>query len=183
MDTNFVLTLTGPDRIGIVDEVTGLLFQRGGNVENSRMARLGGEFAVLMLVSMPSDQFAHLDEGLERMIAQGYRVTTTLAGRAKGGARDGWLPEQIVVNGADHEGIIHEVAHFLSGHGITIESVDSESVPAPTSGSPLFSMTARVLVPPRLAETDWRAGLEEIGSRMNLDIRVSRLRGTDKTPS
>jgi glycine cleavage system transcriptional repressor len=31
MRTDFVLTLTGPDRIGIVDEVTGLLLRRGGN--------------------------------------------------------------------------------------------------------------------------------------------------------
>ena len=53
MKRNFVLTLTGPDRIGIVDRVTGLLLDRGGNVETSRMARLGGEFAVLMLVSLP----------------------------------------------------------------------------------------------------------------------------------
>ena len=48
---NLVLTLTGPDRIGIVESVTGLLVARGGNVEMSRMARLGGEFAILMLVS------------------------------------------------------------------------------------------------------------------------------------
>ncbi len=65
MQTNFILTLTGPDRIGIVDKVTGLLLERGGNVETSRMARLGGEFAVLMLVSMPSERFADLEKGLE----------------------------------------------------------------------------------------------------------------------
>jgi len=53
MKRNLVLTLTGPDRIGIVEKVTGLLLERGGNVETSRMARLGGEFAVLMLVSLP----------------------------------------------------------------------------------------------------------------------------------
>jgi hypothetical protein len=32
-------------------------------------------------------------------------------------------------------------------------------------------------VPPRLAGTDWAAGLEEIGGRLNLDIRVSALQG------
>ena len=61
MKRNLVLTLTGPDRIGIVDRVTGLLLDRGGNVETSRMARLGGEFAVLMLVSLPSEHCAGLD--------------------------------------------------------------------------------------------------------------------------
>ena len=171
----FVLTLTGPDRIGIVDRVTGLLLDRGGNVETSRMARLGGEFAILMFVCMPAEGFAGLDEGLGRMTAQGYKVTTTRAERSYAEAHPGWLPYRIEVHGADHEGIIHEVAHYLSGHGISIESVESESSPAPTSGVPLFAMTARVVVPPDLAGRDWQAGLEEIGSRMNLEIRVSAL--------
>src|SRR3954463_16826051 len=82
MQRNFILTLTGPDRIGIVDEVTGLLLDRGGNVETSRMARLGGEFAILMLVSLPAEGFAGLDEGLGRLTAQGYKVTTTRAERS-----------------------------------------------------------------------------------------------------
>jgi glycine cleavage system transcriptional repressor len=177
MPQNFVLTLTGPDRIGIVDEVTGLLFKRGGNVETSRMARLGGEFAVLMLVSMPGEQFSSLDKALAALTSQGYKVTTTLAEQTYADARLGWLPYQIEVNGADHEGIIHEVAHYLSEQGISIESVESESTPAPTSGTPLFAMTAQVVVPPRLAGKDWEAGLEEIGNRMNLDIKVSALQG------
>jgi glycine cleavage system transcriptional repressor len=173
MQRNFVLTLTGPDRIGIVDEVTGLLLDRGGNVETSRMARLGGEFAILMLVSLPAEQYAGLDEGLERLTARGYKVTTTLAEQTYAEAHPGWRPYRIEVHGADHEGIIHEVAHYLSGHGISIESMDSESTPAPTSGVPLFAMTAQVVVPPSLSGQGWEAGLEEIGGRLNLEIRVS----------
>jgi glycine cleavage system transcriptional repressor len=173
MSLKFVLTLTGPDRIGIVDEVTGLLLERGGNVETSRMARLGGEFAVLMLVSMPAGRFSGLEEGLEPLTAQGYKLTTTTADRTYAEAHPGWLPYRIEVQGADHEGIIHEVAHYLSERGISIESADSESTPAPTSGVPLFAMTARVVVPPGLSGTGWEAGLEEIGGRLNLDVRVS----------
>jgi glycine cleavage system transcriptional repressor len=177
MPRNFVLTLTGPDRIGIVDEVTGLLLERGGNVETSRMARLGGEFAVLMLVSMPAERFAGLDDDLGRLTAQGYKVTTTQAQRTYAESHPGWLPYRIEVHGADHEGIIHEVAHYLSGLGISIESVESESSPAPTSGTPLFAMKAEVVVPPALSGTGWEAGLEEVGGRMNLDVRVTALQG------
>jgi glycine cleavage system transcriptional repressor len=174
MQTNFVLTLTGPDRIGIVDEVTGLLLKRGGNVETSRMTRLGGEFAVLMLVSMPAEQYSGLDKSLEALSNQGYKLTTTPSARTYSQAHTGWVPYQIEVHGADHEGIIHEVAHYLSARGISIESVDSESTPAPTSGIPLFAMTAQVVVPPSLAGTGWEAGLDEIGARLNMDVTVSR---------
>jgi glycine cleavage system transcriptional repressor len=173
MRNTFVLTLTGPDRIGVIDEVTGLLLARGGNVETSRMARLGGEFAILMLVSMPSDALSRLDNDLESLSARGYKVTTTLADRTYAEAYPGWLPYRIDVQGADHEGIIHEIAHYLSQQGINIEAVDSESTPAPTSGVPLFSMTARVIVPPILSGTGWEAGLVAVGDRLNLDITLS----------
>src|SRR3954468_14991001 len=100
MQKNFVLTLTGPDRIGIVDEVTGLLLDRGGNVETSRMARLGGEFAILMLVSMPESRFAGLSEGLEGLTARGYKVTTTPTERTHAPSHPGWRPYRIEVHGA-----------------------------------------------------------------------------------
>jgi glycine cleavage system transcriptional repressor len=159
MPKNFVLTVTGPDRIGIVERVTGRLFAQGGNVETSRMARLGGEFAILMLVSIPEDRIAALDVDLEALAAMGYKVTTTSTDRTHAGTRPDWRPYRIEVEGADDE-------------GINIESVDSETTPAPVSGSPLFSMIAQIVAPPTLAGTNWEAGLEEIADRMNLEIRV-----------
>jgi glycine cleavage system transcriptional repressor len=172
---NFVLTLTGPDRIGIVERLTGLLLARGGNVETSRMARLGGEFAVLMLASLPVDRLDGLLGDLEGLAAQGYKVTTTPAAQSYAEAHPGWLPHRIEVRGADHEGIIHEVAHLLSAHGINIESVDSETTPAPITGVPLFAMTAHVVVPPTLPGDRWEDGLAELGGRLNLEIKVAPL--------
>ena len=172
MHRDFVLTLTGPDRIGIVDRVTRLLFDRGGNVETSRMARLRGEFAILMLVSMPAEQFADIDKDLESLISQGYKVTITPAEPITADAHPGWLPHRIEVHGADNEGIIHEVAHYLSKQNINIESMDSETSPAPITGVPLFTMNAYVVVPPELAGQAWEDGLEAIGNQLNLEIKV-----------
>jgi glycine cleavage system transcriptional repressor len=173
MQKNFVLTVTGPDRIGIVERVTGMLFARGGNVETSRMARLGGEFAMLLLVALPEGRTAGLDGDLAALAADGYKVTTTPTDRSDSDIHPEWLPYQIEVEGADHEGIIHEVAAYLSGRGINIESVDSETTAAPISGSPLFAMKAQVVAPPTLAGQGWEAGLQKIADRLNLEIRVT----------
>jgi glycine cleavage system transcriptional repressor len=173
MTTNFVLTLTGSDRIGIVDELTGLLLERGGNVETSRMARLAGEFAILMLVSLPEDQLSRLDANLSELSSRGYKITTTVAKRSYTESTSSWLPYRIEVQGADHEGIIHEVAHYLSGLGISIETMESETSAGPTSGVPLFGMNAQIVVPPALSVERWQLELELIGRRMNVDIRVS----------
>lgn len=42
---DLVLTLIGPDRPGLVEAVADTIAARGGNWVESRMARLGGQFA------------------------------------------------------------------------------------------------------------------------------------------
>ena len=173
MRTTFVFTLTGPDRVGIVEEVTETLLGLGANVETSRMAHLGGAFAMLMLVTMPAEQFASLDEALGHLVEQGYKVTASETGPLAEGATPGWVPYRIQVSGADHEGIIHNIARGLSRQGINIESMDTGTSRAPVSGTQLFSMNALVMVPAELASTDWIAALKEAGDRSNVDVLVT----------
>jgi len=177
MNTNIVLTLTGTDRTGIVEYLTKLLLDLGGNVETSRMARLGGEFAVLMLVSMPENQIANLDKGIESLTSQGFKVTTSQTGQTYAEAYAGWLPYQIEVRGADHEGIIHEIAYILSQYGINIESMDTGTTRAPVSGTPLFFMTALVVAPPDIPCKDLQARLDDVGQHLHVDIKVSAVTG------
>ncbi len=172
MPRNLVLTVTGPDRVGMVEEVAGLVAARGGNVEVSRMARLGGEFAILMLVAVPDDRLDGLETDLARLSDRGYTVSTTQA-RAGASAHPDARRYRIAVQGADHEGIIQEVARYLSHLGINIESADSDTIPAPISGVPLFTMTAEVAVPPAPeGPVDWETGLRELAAHQNLEVDV-----------
>lgn len=173
MRTTIVFTLTGPDRVGIVEEVTDLFLALDGNVETSRMARLGGEFAILMLVTLPAEQVGRLDETLQHLTEHGYRVTASETKPAPVEAAQGWISYRIQVSGADHEGIIHNIAAGLSRQGINIESMDTGTSRAPITGTQLFSMTALVAVPSNLAQTDWIAALKEAGDRSNVDVLVT----------
>jgi glycine cleavage system transcriptional repressor len=173
MRNNLVFTLTGPDRVGIVEEVTEVLLKFDGNVETSRMVRLGGEFAMLMLVSMPADQIANLEKGIESLSAEGYKITLGPTEEAEAEPQRAWLVYHIELQGADHEGILHEVARYLAQRGINIEEMETALVAAPMSGVPLFTMTAQVAVPPELVEQDWVAELEGVGHHLNVDLKVS----------
>lgn len=173
MRENIVFSLTGKDRIGIVDEVTRLMLDLGGNVETSRMARLGGEFAILMLVSLPAEKLAQLEKAATALAGQGYKITTSPTEQTYAEAHPGWRPFQIEVLGADHEGIVHNVAHYLSERGINIESMDTGTTSAPVTGTALFFMTAQVAVPPELAGQSWEAQLQDVARSLNVEIRVS----------
>lgn len=173
MRINIVLTLTGTDRVGIVDDVTELLLGLDGNIETSRMARLGGEFAILMLVSLPAEQLVKLEEVARTLTDQGFKVTTTQTEQTSTEPYSGWLSYRINISGADHEGILHQVAHHLSQRGISIEELESGTTRAPISGTPLFRLTVLVAVPPTLTTQEWIATLKAVGQRLNVDIEVS----------
>ncbi|OQY32602.1 MAG: hypothetical protein B6241_10550 [Spirochaetaceae bacterium 4572_59] len=46
-----VITAVGSDRIGIVDDITSFIEKKNAHILESRMAVLGGDSAVIMLVS------------------------------------------------------------------------------------------------------------------------------------
>ena len=47
-----MVTASGSDRPGIVSRVSKRVLECGGNLEESRMARLAGEFSILLLVTV-----------------------------------------------------------------------------------------------------------------------------------
>jgi glycine cleavage system transcriptional repressor len=176
MQTNIVLTFTGHDRIGIVETVTEILVKHSGNVESSRMARLGGEFAMLVLVNLPGRELDDLEEDFQALRSEGYQIDVLRTEDKHAEKYRGWLPYEIEVLGADHEGIIHEIARHLSQQGINIETLDTGTISAPMSGTPLFTMKAIVLVPPQLAFNKWSDALAEIGDRLNVSITVAMVK-------
>lgn len=173
MSTEMVITFTGPDRVGIVEEVTAVLLELGGNVGTSRMARLGGEFAVLALVSLPETGTGAVESAFAQLASQGYRISASPASVSEGFQARSGTTHRVEVVGADHEGIVHEIAHGLSELGINIESMETSVTEAPVSGAPLFTMNAVVFVPSSLQESVWIASLGEAADHANVDIVVS----------
>ena len=55
-----VITASGEDKIGIVDRLSGKIAESGCNIEESRMAVLGDQFALIMLLSGPWNALSKL---------------------------------------------------------------------------------------------------------------------------
>src|SRR3954463_12559594 len=60
-----VITAIGPDRPGLVEEVSEFVFARGGSIEDSRMANLKGQFPIMMLVSGAPEGLARLEADVD----------------------------------------------------------------------------------------------------------------------
>jgi glycine cleavage system transcriptional repressor len=167
-----VLTATGRDRPGILEEVTRVIVRHHGNVEHGRFQHLGGDFAMLMFVSAPEREIDSLRGELDELHFVKFDVHTRVAEVAEPEEESSAVTCAITVMGADHMGIIYQVTRYLSEQGINIETMSTEVVAAPMSGTPLFTMSAVVRVPPRLSVDDLREALEYIGDEVGVDTQV-----------
>lgn len=171
MRKQLILTASGRDRPGVLEEVTRLIVRHHGNVETSRFQRLGGDFAMLMFVTAPEEQIEKLRGVLGELHFAKFDVQTRLT-EAPNIAEDGAAECAITVLGADHLGIIHEITRYLADQGINVERMNTEVTAAPMSGTPLFSMSAVVRVPSKLSVDDLREALDYIGEELCVDTQV-----------
>ena len=153
-----VLTAVGPDRPGLVNEISIVVLAAGANLEDSRMAILGGEFALLMLLS--GEQKA-IDEFELRAGELGVRLGLRLMTKptTPRHAVSDFLPYQIRVTGEDRPGIVQRVASVLAGRNVNVASLDSRLSYAAESGTPLFILEAALQIPSALALEELRREL------------------------
>ena len=155
-----VLTAIGADRPGLVDAVARYVLDCGGNVADSRMVNLHGQFAMMMLVAGPEDIIARLGagrEGLERDQPGARGGAGRRSGDRVGPAAA--IPYRLNTWAMDHPGLVQSVAHLLGGMGVNIESADTSLRPAPYTNTPLFEMEFVVAVPAELHIADLREAL------------------------
>jgi glycine cleavage system regulatory protein len=171
-----ILTVIGPDRPGLVRALAHSVAAHGGSWLESRMARLAGQFAGIVMVEAPESLLADL-HALER---EGLRIVVHPGG--EGEAATG-VPSgerlALEVVGNDRPGIVRDVAFVLAEHGVNIEELITGVVSGSFSGETLFRATAFVRAPDAAAVAAIRAGLEFLGNEMMVDIQPA---GDDEAP-
>ncbi|HEY8514676.1 MAG TPA: ACT domain-containing protein [Candidatus Binatia bacterium] len=166
-----VFTAVGPDRPGLVNELSALIREAGANLEDSRMAILGGEFAMIMLISGS-------EEVVERVKQIGARVENDLKLRCilketrRVAPPSDYLPYRIDVRGADRPGIVQAVASILASRGINVASLESRVTYAPESGTPLFDLEAVLHVPSKIVLSELRSELAATCEKEGLDFTL-----------
>ena len=173
---SLILTVVGPDRPGLVRALSEAVAARGGSWLESRMARLAGQFAGIVLVEAPEallDDLRSLErQGLRILAQQGALDTGTLEGRSSDGA-DQTARQRLALEvvGNDRPGIVRDIAQVLAVSGINIEELTTGVASGSFSGEALFRITAVVRAPDADAVEAMRAGLEELGNELMVDIQ------------
>ncbi|MBT8199962.1 MAG: amino acid-binding ACT protein [Acidimicrobiia bacterium] len=163
-----VITVIGDDRSGLVDALSGVIAEHGGNWDRSHMAELAGKFAGIVLVTVDDQNTEALIADLEPLETTGLLHIT--AERAmdqqpvEGGNR-----LQLSLVGQDHPGIVHEVSHVIATFGASIEELETETADAPMGGH-IFKAEAVIHLPAKLAADDLHDAIEAVATDLMVDL-------------
>lgn len=172
MQSTLVMTIIGADRPGLVETVATLIASHGGNWLESRMSRLGGQFAGILRVEVPSEREAVLVGALKELHAKGISIVVHSDKAAIAPKSELRLLEII---GQDRPGIIREITHALARHGVNVEELETECVSAAMSGETLFKAKAKVYVPASANVAALKAELETIAADLIVEVAFLKL--------
>jgi glycine cleavage system regulatory protein len=145
----------------------------GGNWLESRMCRLGGQFAGILRVEVPQEKRDGLVNALHTLEVDGLRVIIHAERDVNIGAPKGGALAHVELVGQDRPGILRSVSGVFAAHGVNVEELASERVNAPMDGGVLFQARATVFVPEAVKLSAVRADLEKIASDLMVDLKLA----------
>ena len=166
-----IITAVGPDRPGLVGELTGHLHAAGANILDSRMVNLRGQFALVLLLEADEKACGEISRSLPAAGKQlGLKVD--LSEPSEGRRAVEGLPFKLKTYSMDQPGIVHRITHLLQAHGVNIEELSTRQESAAFAGSALFLMEMRLTVPAGVAVRKLRGELEALCDSLNCDVDV-----------
>jgi len=169
-----IISAVGQDRPGIVDRISGAIYELGFNLEDSRMAILGGEFALVALVAGPPDRLSEVRQVVGRLCQELELLAQFKATRVgpPGPEASGGISCRLTAVAMDHPGIVHKITHLLAQEGVNVAALETRVTHAPDSGTPIFALELEVQVPAGLPLARLRQALEELSEAENLDLEL-----------
>lgn len=167
------VTIIGKDRPGIVAGATEVLYRLGCNIEDSSSTMLGGEFAMILIVSREKpfsktrllEEFKAFGDAMQLSVF----VRTLARNELSHDSLTGELC-MISVYGSDRPGIVYRVTKELADRTINISDMNTKLVG--TAGSPVYVMMLEAVLPDGMEIEDVSRLLEKLKKELNVEIGV-----------
>ena len=169
-----VVTGAGVDRIGIVKDITGIIFDEDGNIADSRMTKLAQNFALMMLIEIPEQNFESFQQRIQKsreLFAIHLEVNDLHSVPPKTVEIDNYKLF-IEVIGDDQPGIVYSLTQLLASLGVNIDKIDTYNISAPMGGTALFKIKSKVTVNKIIDLEKIKRSLRVLESSLAVDINV-----------
>ena len=161
MSAAFVVTLSGPDRPGLVNRLSDVAAELGANWTESRFLRLGGCFAGVAMIKVDDEDAESLARRIEALEDGALHVTVTRAERDAAAEVEALPALEIEAVGPDRPGVVRDLSSALTGLGISIDELATEAQDASMAGGRVFQAVATLRLPPNVSEEDAMAAARD----------------------
>ena len=179
MKTYFILSAMGKDRPGIVADVSEVIYECGGNIEDSSMSLLRNHFALLLLFSTEREEVNQkLSSALKRV--EWEKKLTVFYSPISFEEAYPKLEEQtdrfkITTSGVDHAGIVFKICRLLADLKVNIIDMETRRVLSAGSGTPLFEMDTDISIPRSISEQGLREDLHRLANELRIDLVLRKI--------
>jgi glycine cleavage system transcriptional repressor len=173
---HFAVSAIGRDRPGIVAAVSEVLLAHQGNIEDSQMTILQGNFTIMLIVSTPDEVEAEaLRTGLEGAGGKlGLEAVSLSEITEAPGRTEISEPSHIVsVYGADHPGIVYDVTSTLASQQVNITDLTTRLIEG--GEAPFYAMMLEIALPPSRRIEEVGGALREVGKRQGVELSIRPL--------
>jgi glycine cleavage system transcriptional repressor len=163
-----VLSAVGIDRAGVVNDLSKVILDCGGNIEESRMTALGSEFAMLLLVSGNWAAIGKLEKALAKL-AEDKPLSINIRKTDVRPMNENSMPYGIDIVSLDQPGIVFRLANFFAARDIEIADLSTRKYAAAHTGSPMFAIQMSINVPASVSISHLRDEFHDLCDQLNLD--------------
>lgn len=174
----YLVKADGPDAPGIVAAVTGALAERGCTLEDTSMTRLGGYFAMLLVIDAPDlDTPEQLREAFDAPVEQ-FDLTVVVEEIVE--TPDVRIPRgdrwEVTIYGSDRPSIVSAVTHRLAQVGANVEDLSTRMIGG--VGPATYMVLIDVTLPPTVDGNALAAELAKLGQKLGISCHA-RHAGSD----
>lgn len=168
MEQLIVISAVGGEPTTVVNDLARVVLECGGNIKESRMAALGSEFGILLLVAGNWHTISRLERGLAKFGAN-QNITMQFKRTEPRSLGKELLPYAVDVVGLDRPGMVHSLSGFFTSRKVEIGEVSTRSYTASHTGAGMFSVQMFVNIPSSVHIAGLREEFMEFCDQLNVD--------------
>lgn len=171
--THFAVTVISKDRPGIVADISEVLYRLGCNLEDSSCTMLGGDFAIILIVSheKPFSKTRLTEEFRSLLERTGLHVhVRPLHDDEICPVKDDGELCLVSVYGSDQPGIVYRVTRELADRQVNITDLNTRLIG--TKEEPVYVLMLEAILPAGMSVEDAELLLENLKKELNVEIKV-----------
>lgn len=162
------ISILGPVRDGLMDKLVRLILERGGELSDCRMARLGDTVAVNCLVAGDWSALGRLEAALPGL-AQQFDARTLFYRTESRAAAPDYRPYHVDVVAPHTADLVAQLLGFFTNQGVIATEINTQRYDSSYTGAPMCNLQMSVNVPVSQHPPALREAFMDLCDELNAD--------------